>query len=179
MYDAGYLRAVRALCDAYDVYPIADEIAVGCGRTGTFFACEQAGIWPDLICLSKDISDGLLPLSLVMTRDTIYEAFLDDDVARGYLHWHSYMGNALACRAVLAVLDCFAQDHVLQRNRERAEVLTRLLEPLRDDPSRQNINSADGCARHVVARQGYCALHPIATQCQNVEDAYVKTESIE
>ncbi|MFM0616091.1 adenosylmethionine--8-amino-7-oxononanoate transaminase [Paraburkholderia nemoris] len=134
MHDASYLRAVRTLCDSYGVHLIADEIAVGCGRTGSFFACEQAGIWPDLMCLSKGISGGLLPLSMVMTRDAIYNAFLDDDVARGFLHSHSYTGNALACRAGLAVLDCFAEDDVLQRNRERARLLTRLLEPLRDDP---------------------------------------------
>lgn len=85
-YDPAYLRRVRALCDQYEVTLIADEIAVGCGRTGTFFAFEQAAlpgqprIWPDLICLSKGISGGYLPLSLVLSRDSIYEAFLDDDV---------------------------------------------------------------------------------------------------
>jgi adenosylmethionine-8-amino-7-oxononanoate aminotransferase len=134
MHDASYLRSVRALCDTYDVHLIADEIAVGCGRTGSFFACEQAGLWPDLLCLSKGISGGVLPLSLVMTRDAIYDAFLDDDVARGFLHSHSYTGNAMACRAGLAVLDRFAEEDVLQRNREQARVLTRSLEPLRDDP---------------------------------------------
>lgn len=134
MHDAAYLRAVRALCDRYEVSLIADEIAVGCGRTGTFFACEQAGIWPDFVCLSKGISGGTLPLSLVMTRDAIYEAFLDDDVARGFLHSHSYTGNALACRAALAVLDRFAQDDVLQRNRQRAAALTAALAPLQGDP---------------------------------------------
>jgi len=133
MHDATYLRRVRELCDAQDVHMIADEIAVGCGRTGTFFACEQAGIWPDFVCLSKGISGGVLPLSLVMTRDAIYEAFLDDDVARGFLHSHSYTGNALACRAALAVLDRFAQDDVLGANRKRAAVLTQALEPLRND----------------------------------------------
>lgn len=134
MHDAAYLRAVRALCDRYEVSLIADEIAVGCGRTGTFFACEQAGIWPDFVCLSKGISGGTLPLSLVMTRDEIYEAFLDDDVARGFLHSHSYTGNALACRAALAVLDRFEEDDVLQRNRQRAAALTSALSPLQNDP---------------------------------------------
>lgn len=134
MHDATYLRTVRALCDRYEVSLIADEIAVGCGRTGTFFACEQAGIWPDFVCLSKGISGGTLPLSLVMTRDEIYEAFLDDDVARGFLHSHSYTGNALACRAALAVLDRFEEDDVLQRNRQRAVALTSALSPLQKDP---------------------------------------------
>ncbi|MDM0072365.1 adenosylmethionine--8-amino-7-oxononanoate transaminase [Variovorax sp. J31P207] len=134
MHDPAYLRTVRALCDRYEVSLIADEIAVGCGRTGTFFACEQAGIWPDFVCLSKGISGGMLPLSLVMTRDHIYEAFLDDDVARGFLHSHSYTGNALACRAALAVLDRFEEDDVLQRNRQRAVALTSALAPLQNDP---------------------------------------------
>ncbi|MGV8340480.1 aminotransferase class III-fold pyridoxal phosphate-dependent enzyme, partial [Pseudomonas aeruginosa] len=72
-----YLRGVRALCDEFGVHWIADEIAVGCGRTGTFFACEQAGVWPDLLCLSKGISGGYLPLSIVLSRDGIHDAFND------------------------------------------------------------------------------------------------------
>jgi len=139
MHDPAYLRAARALCDQYEVLLIADEIAVGCGRTGTFFAFEQTTlpgqprIWPDLVCLSKGISGGYLPLSLVLSRDRVYEAFLDDDVARGFLHSHSYTGNALACRAALAVLDRFEQDGVLARNRQRAATLTAALAPLQTD----------------------------------------------
>lgn len=140
MYDSAYLRAARALCDRYQVHLIADEIAVGCGRTGTFFAFEQAtqanepAIWPDLLCLSKGISGGYLPLSLVLSRHAIYQAFLDDNVARGFLHSHSYTGNALACRAALAVLNRFDQDQVLAANRQQAAVLTAALAPLRMDP---------------------------------------------
>ena len=133
MHDPAYLREVRALCDRHQVHLIADEIAVGCGRTGTFFAFEQAApeggpaIWPDLLCLSKGISGGYLPLSLVLASDAIYEAFLDDDTARGFLHSHSYTGNPLACRAALAVLDRFDDEPVLQRNRERGKGLTAAL----------------------------------------------------
>ncbi|OYT98687.1 MAG: adenosylmethionine--8-amino-7-oxononanoate transaminase [Burkholderiales bacterium PBB1] len=133
MHDAAYLREVRALCDRHQVHLIADEIAVGCGRTGTFFAFEQASpeggptIWPDLLCLSKGISGGYLPLSLVLATDAIYEAFLDDDTARGFLHSHSYTGNPLACRAALAVLDRFDDEPVLQRNRETGALLTTAL----------------------------------------------------
>jgi adenosylmethionine-8-amino-7-oxononanoate aminotransferase len=130
MYDQVYLSEVRALCDRYQVHMIADEIAVGCGRTGTFFACEQAHIWPDFLCLSKGISGGYLPLSLVMTRDAIYQAFYHPDVARGFLHSHSYTGNPLACRAALATLSIFDEDDVLNRNRIRAEHLTAALAPL-------------------------------------------------
>lgn len=134
MHDASYVRQVRALCDRYQVHLIADEIAVGCGRTGTFFACEQAGIWPDFVCLSKGITGGYLPLSLVLTRDAVYRAFLSDDVARGFLHSHSYTGNALACRAALAVLDRFEQDDVLAHNTQQALTLDAALQPLHKDP---------------------------------------------
>jgi len=130
MHDPLYLQLVRALCDRYDVHLILDEIAVGCGRTGTFFACEQAGIWPDFLCLSKGISGGYLPLSLVLSRDAIYQAFYSADVTRGFLHSHSYTGNPLACRAALATLDIFEQDDVLAANTVRAARMTAALAPL-------------------------------------------------
>ncbi|VVE61147.1 adenosylmethionine--8-amino-7-oxononanoate aminotransferase BioA [Pandoraea pnomenusa] len=134
MHDPEYLRRARALCDQYGAHLIADEIAVGCGRTGTFFACEQAGIWPDLLTLSKGISGGYLPLSLVLSRDAIFDAFYDDDTARGFLHSHSYTGNPLACRAALATLDIFADDDVLAVNALRARRLSDALAPLANDP---------------------------------------------
>jgi adenosylmethionine-8-amino-7-oxononanoate aminotransferase len=145
MHDPTYLRAARSLCDRHGVHLIADEIAVGCGRTGSFFAFEQAApprsapIWPDLVCLSKGISGGLLPLSLVMCREVIYQAFLDDDVGRGFLHSHSYTGNALACRAALAVLERFEEDQVLRTNRQRAQWLAAALAPLRTDPRIEHV----------------------------------------
>lgn len=130
MHDPVYLQEVRLLCDQYQIYMIADEIAVGCGRTGTFFACEQAAIWPDFLCLSKGISGGYLPLSLVMTRDEIYQSFYDVDVKRGFLHSHSYTGNPLACRAALATLAIFEEDDVINGNRAHATHLTKALAPL-------------------------------------------------
>ena len=130
MYDPEYLRLARALCDRFEVHLICDEIAVGCGRTGTFFAHEQAGIKPDFLCLSKGISGGYLPLSVVLTTDAVYAAFYDDTTARGFLHSHSYTGNALACRAALATLDIFAADAVLERNKLRAARLAAALAPL-------------------------------------------------
>lgn len=134
MHDPVYLQQVRALCDQFDVHLIADEIAVGCGRSGTFFACEQAAIWPDFLCLSKGISGGYLPLSLVMTTDTVYQAFYDRDIRRGFLHSHSYTGNPLACRAALATLDIFEQDQVIERNRGRAAAISAALQPLAEHP---------------------------------------------
>jgi adenosylmethionine-8-amino-7-oxononanoate aminotransferase len=134
MYDPEYLRLARQLCDRYEVHLICDEIAVGCGRTGTFFAHEQADIRPDLMCLSKGISGGYLPLSIVLCSDTIYAAFLDDSVARAFLHSHSYTGNPLACRAALATLDIFEQDDVIATNRAKAQAIGDALAPLAERP---------------------------------------------
>ncbi|MGL5631211.1 MAG: adenosylmethionine--8-amino-7-oxononanoate transaminase [Azovibrio sp.] len=129
-----YLRLAHQICDRYQVHLICDEIAVGCGRTGTFFAHEQAGIRPDLLCLSKGISGGYLPLSIVLSTDTIYNAFYSDATARGFLHSHSYTGNPLACRAALATLDIFEEDQVLANNLIRAKKLGAALAPLAAHP---------------------------------------------
>ncbi|WP_043614034.1 adenosylmethionine--8-amino-7-oxononanoate transaminase [Chromobacterium violaceum] len=134
MHDPIYLVELRRLCDQYQVHLIADEIAVGFGRTGSFFAYQQAGITPDFLCLSKGITGGFLPLSCVLTRDEIYQAFYHDDVARGFLHSHSYTGNALACAAALAVLDIFDDEDVLEANRVKAEGFTRQMRPLAERP---------------------------------------------
>jgi adenosylmethionine-8-amino-7-oxononanoate aminotransferase len=134
MHDAEYLRRARALCDHHDVHLIADEIAVGCGRSGTFFAHEQAGIVPDFLCLSKGISGGTLPLSVVMATDAVYAAFYDDSTARGFLPSHSYTGNPLACRAALATLDIFETDGVIAANRRLAAQLNAASAPLAADP---------------------------------------------
>jgi adenosylmethionine-8-amino-7-oxononanoate aminotransferase len=138
MYEPEYLRLARALCDKYHVHLIADEIAVGCGRTGTFLACEQAGILPDLLCLSKGISGGYLPLSVVLSTDTIYEAFYDNELTRGFLHSHSYSGNPLACAAALATLSIFEQDDVIESNKRRAARIDELARPLQAHPRVQN-----------------------------------------
>jgi len=138
MHDPAYLARARELCTRHDVHLIADEIMTGFGRTGTMFACEQAGIAPDLLCLSKGITGGYLPLSVVLTTDEIYAAFYDDDVARAFLHSHSYTGNALACRAALAVLDLFRDQDVIAHNLDRARRLTALAQPLAAHPKVRN-----------------------------------------
>jgi adenosylmethionine---8-amino-7-oxononanoate aminotransferase len=148
MYHPIYLQRARQLCAEYDVHLIADEIAVGMGRTGTMFACEQApalsqptsfqgsnGITPDFLCISKGITGGYLPLSVVMTRDEIYQIFYGDEMSRGFLHSHSYTGNPLACRAALATLDIFAQDNVLAAIRDKAAYLNQAALPLREHRS--------------------------------------------
>jgi adenosylmethionine-8-amino-7-oxononanoate aminotransferase len=121
MYDPVYLSLLRAACDRYGVHLIADEIAVGFGRTGTLFACEQAGIRPDYLCLSKGLTGGYLPLSVVLTTDGVYDAFYDEYVKlNGFLHSHSYTGNPLACAAANATLALFRDEPVLERNRATA-----------------------------------------------------------
>jgi adenosylmethionine-8-amino-7-oxononanoate aminotransferase len=127
MYHPVYLSRAREICNQYNIHLIADEIAVGFGRTGTLFACEQANIKPDFMCLSKGITAGYLPLSVTLTTDEIYQAFYDDSVARAFLHSHSYTGNALACSAALATLDIFEQDKVLANNRQTAQYLNQQL----------------------------------------------------
>ncbi|MBC7663542.1 MAG: aminotransferase class III-fold pyridoxal phosphate-dependent enzyme, partial [Caulobacter sp.] len=130
MHNPAYLRAARALCDRFGVHLVLDEIAVGFGRTGTMFAHQQAGIRPDFICLSKGLTGGTLPLAAVLTTDAVYDAFYDDDAARGFLHSHSYTGNPLACRAAPATLDIFERENVLAVNVERAGMIDGLLAPL-------------------------------------------------
>ena len=134
MYHAAYLREARKLCDRYHVHLIADEIMTGFGRTGTFFAHEQANIVPDFLCLSKGITGGYLPLSVVMTRDEIYQAFYDDSVSRGFLHSHSYTGNALACRAALSTLEIFEQNQILIANRHLNEKISNAAKSIASHP---------------------------------------------
>jgi adenosylmethionine-8-amino-7-oxononanoate aminotransferase len=121
MYDPVYLTLLRAACDRHQVHLIADEIAVGFGRTGTLFACEQAGIRPDFLCLSKGLTGGYLPLSTVMTTDEVYAAFYDEYAKlSAFLHSHSFTGNPLGCAAALASLAIFREDRTLEANRALA-----------------------------------------------------------
>jgi adenosylmethionine-8-amino-7-oxononanoate aminotransferase len=193
MYEASYLSQLRALCDQFSVHLIADEIAVGCGRTGSFFACEQAAIWPDFMCLSKGISGGYLPLSLVMTTDDIYQAFYHPDIGRAFLHSHSYTGNPLACRAALATLDIFDEDDVLLKNRERADKLGAALAKVAAHPNVSNARQtgmicafdvmpevADGFSRRFFAEalQQGVLLRPIGTTVYWMPPYVVSDEEI-
>ena len=134
MYHPVYLRRAREICTKYSVHLIADEIAVGFGRTGTMFACEQAEIQADFICLSKGITGGYLPLSVVLTKDEIYQAFYDDSTAKGFLHSHSYTGNPLACSAALATLAIFEADNTLQTNQAKSATISAKMQVLTDLP---------------------------------------------
>jgi adenosylmethionine---8-amino-7-oxononanoate aminotransferase len=135
MYDPVYLQLLREACDRHGVHLIADEIAVGFGRTGTLFACEQAGIRPDFVCLSKGLTAGYLPLSAVVTTETVYEAFYDEYVKlNAFLHSHSFTGNPLACAAALETLRIFADDDVLAGNRSLAAHMGALAREFEDHP---------------------------------------------
>jgi len=133
MYDPIYLELLREACDRHGVHLIADEIAVGFGRTGTLFACEQARIRPDFVCLSKGLTGGYLPLSAVVTTEAIYGAFYDEYVnLNAFLHSHSFTGNPLACTAALATIKIFAEDPVLEHNRALAGHMGALARQLED-----------------------------------------------
>ncbi|NND45588.1 MAG: adenosylmethionine--8-amino-7-oxononanoate transaminase [Xanthomonadales bacterium] len=135
MYPPSYLAGLRALCDRHRVHLIADEIAVGFGRSGTMFACEQAGITPDFMCVSKGLTGGYLPMSAVLTRESVYAAFYDEYTSlRGFLHSHSYTGNALACAAALATLEIFESEPVLENNAKTAAVMREAVSGLETHP---------------------------------------------
>jgi adenosylmethionine-8-amino-7-oxononanoate aminotransferase len=135
MYDPVYLALLRDACDHYDVHLIADEIAVGFGRTGTLFACEQAGITPDFLCLSKGLTGGYLPLSVVLTRNAVYDCFYDDyHRLKAFLHSHSYTGNPLGCRAALATLDLFSTGDVIEKNKLLAATMHRATVSISEHP---------------------------------------------
>lgn len=134
MYHPLYLKRTREICTKYSVHLIADEIAVGFGRTGTMFACEQSDVQPDFICLSKGITAGYLPLSVVLTRDEIYQAFYHDKVTKAFLHSHSYTGNPLACSAALATLNIFETEDILQKNHETSDFIWQHIQAVNDLP---------------------------------------------
>lgn len=121
MYHPEYLVGARALTQQYNVHLIADEIMTGFGRTGKMFACEHASISPDFMTLSKGLTGGYLPLSVVMTTPSVYQAFYCDYAEqKAFLHSHSYTGNPLACAAGLATLEIFEQEDILYKNQQKA-----------------------------------------------------------
>ncbi|MDY4285489.1 adenosylmethionine--8-amino-7-oxononanoate transaminase [Xanthomonas sp. LF06-19] len=154
MHDPAYLRRARELCDANGAFLIADEIATGFGRTGTLFACEQAGVMPDLLCLSKGLTGGFLPLSAVLATQHLYDAFLDDSRERAFLHSHSYTGNPLACAAALASLRILQEDDVIARNRSTAETMRALSAPFAEHPHVADVRQAGMVVAFELTRTG-------------------------
>ena len=124
MQPQGYIKGVRALTKKYEVLLIVDEVATGFGRTGKMFACENEGIQPDIMCLSKGITAGYLALGATLTTDEIYKAFLGEATEyKTFYHGHSYTGNPLACAAGIASLDIFAQEKVIENLSPKMEVI--------------------------------------------------------
>ena len=136
MYHSVYLRLLRAACDRYDIHLIADEVAVGFGRTGTLFGCEQAAISPDFLCVAKGLTGGYLPLAATLTTEKIYKTFYDDyEKLTGFFHSHSYTGNALGCRAGIVTLDIFQQQGIIQQNKQLSETMRKAVAHFVDHPN--------------------------------------------
>lgn len=131
VHPAGYLKHVRDLCTAHNIPLIADEVAVGFGRTGTMFACEQESVQPDLLCLAKGITGGYLPLAATLATEEIYSAFLGAPAeGRTFFHGHTYTGNALGCAAALASLELFERNSLLSNINAQAALIAERLQPL-------------------------------------------------
>jgi adenosylmethionine-8-amino-7-oxononanoate aminotransferase len=164
MYAPSYLSGLRALCDEFGVHLIADEIAVGFGRTGTMFACEQGAIAPDFLCLSKGLTGGALPLSAVLTTNHVYQAFLGNYAANNaFLHSHTFSGNPIACAAALASLEIFREEPVLERTRALAERLSKRIEPLRNHPHVAGVRQTGLIAAFdLIADKSSCVPFPAA-----------------
>jgi adenosylmethionine---8-amino-7-oxononanoate aminotransferase len=164
MYHPIYLKLLRAACDRYGVHLIADEIATGFGRTGRMFACEWAGIKADLMCLSKGLTGGTLPLSATLATEDIYQAFYAEHAAgKAFLHSHSYTGNALACRAALATLELFEQSNALATNKVLETQMWAYTGDLRSHPHvaevrQQGMILAIEMARNIRSREPYPAV---------------------
>ena len=122
----GFLKGVRELCDRYDVLLIADEVMTGFGRTGRMFACEHEDVSPDIMCLSKGINGGYMPLAATLATDRIFEAFLGDS-GRTFYHGHTYTGHPLGCAAALASLELFEDEDVLEKLQPKIKLLTECL----------------------------------------------------
>ena len=171
MHDPSYLARVRQLCDQHGVFLIADEIAVGFGRTGPLFASQDSGVMPDLMCLSKGLTGGFMPLAAVLATQRIYDAFLDDSRERAFLHSHSYTGNPLACAAALATLDIFERDDVLARNRDTAARMAALAQSFATHPHVADVRQAGMIVAIELAQDGNRAT-PFAAKRQVGLKAY-------
>jgi adenosylmethionine-8-amino-7-oxononanoate aminotransferase len=156
MYNPSYITKLREICDEMGLFLIADEIAVGFGRTGSMFACEQAGVSPDFLCLSKGITGGYMPLSVVLFTKDIYDAFYCDySEGKSFLDSHSYTGNTLACSVANTVLDIFENENIIEKNREKIALMETLTKPLGKLPNVKEVRQRGMiCA---IELQGYDA----------------------
>ena len=133
IYHPVYIKLMSSLCKHLDIHFIVDEIAVGFGRTGTFFGYQNGGatVRPDMVCISKGLTGGYLPLSATIVNKKIYESFLSDDFKKGFLHSHSYTGNPLACAAANATIDLFMNKQVIKKNLIKSKLFDEVLRQLK------------------------------------------------
>ena len=128
VYSPVFLTKLRKLCDEYNVHFIADEIATGYGRTGKMFACDHANVSPDIMCISKGLTGGYLPMAITVTTDKIYDAFYADYTeGRAFLHSHTYCGNPLACAAAIEVLNIMEDEDIISKANEKADYFNELI----------------------------------------------------
>lgn len=128
IYPPVYLKKLRQICDRYNVHLIADEIATGYGRTGKMFACNHAGISPDIMCLSKGLTGGYMPMALAVTTQKIYDAFYADyNEGKAFMHSHTYSGNPLACSTAIAVLDILKEENIIKKANENAIYFNKII----------------------------------------------------
>ena len=126
VYPPLYLKKLRELCNKYNVHLIADEIATGYGRTGKMFACDHAGISPDIMCLSKGITGGYMPMAIAVTTQEIYDAFYDDYLkGKAFMHSHTYAGNPLACSAAVEVLKILREENIIEKYARKTGVFSK------------------------------------------------------
>ena len=134
VYPALFLTKLRALCDKYDVHLIADEIATGYGRTGKMFAFDHAGVSPDIMCLSKGLTGGYMPMSICVTTQEIYDAFYDDyNKGKAFMHSHTYAGNPLACSAAIEVLNILKDENIIEKANDKAKYFNRIIKEKFED----------------------------------------------
>ena len=128
IYPPIYLKKLRKLCDKYNVHLIADEIATGYGRTGKMFACDHAEISPDIMCLSKGLTGGYMPMAIAITTQEIYDAFYDDYLkGKAFMHSHTYAGNPLACSAAVEVLKILSEEKIIEKANEKAKYFNKII----------------------------------------------------
>lgn len=128
VYPPLYLTKLRKLCDKYNVHLIADEIATGYGRTGKMFAFDHAGVSPDIMCLSKGLTGGYMPMAIAITTQKIYDAFYDDYLkSKAFMHSHTYAGNPLACSAAVEVLKILKDEQIIEKANERAKYFNQII----------------------------------------------------
>ncbi|EDM23809.1 adenosylmethionine--8-amino-7-oxononanoate transaminase [Caminibacter mediatlanticus TB-2] len=140
MHSAKFVKGLKNLCEEFNIHFIADEIAVGFGRSGSMFACEQAKIKPDFMLLSKGLTGGYLPLSLCLTTDEIYQAFYCDYTElKAFLHSHSYTANPLGCAAANATLDIFEKENVIEKNKEKSKYIWESIQKFKELPNVKEI----------------------------------------